>query len=132
METINKDAVYLQAMEVFKDAMQVADAFISKYHQLEFQDGIRLLSIEEVSKRLAGLNRKEVRKLYDSNKLRGLRRENGTIVIFSDSVDDYISGLKNITHNEYFANEQKVMKSAKAPITRTEIEKLTNKNKSEK
>ena len=127
METINvidKDAVFLEAMRVFKDAMGVADAFISKYHQLEFQDGIRLLSVEETSRRLGGLNREDVKKLCKSGKLEYYRKNNNTMVISSASVEKYIGDLQKITHNEYFTNEHNVMRRAKAPITRTEIEKF--------
>ena len=129
METINtelnttKDAIFLEAMQVFKNAVQVADAFVSKYHQLEYPDGIRLISIEEASRRLNGLNRREVKKLYDEGRLKGYRKNNSSIAIRSDSVEDYIRSLDKIMGDEYFTNEQKVMQKAKASITRSEIEK---------
>ena len=117
--SINKDAIFLQAMQIFNDAM-------TKYHQIEYHDGVRLISIEDASRLLGGLNRKEVKKLYEKGKIVGYRKNNNVIVIRSDSVVSYIMSLDKITQNEYFTNEQKSLQKARN-TSRSEIEKFIKK-----
>ena len=99
MQTVDTNAVFLQAMNVFNEA-------VTKLHQIGFDNGVRLLTTEETSQRLGNMKQEEVKKLYKNGTLKGLRKGNGTIVIFSDSIDSYILSLKKITDSQYFTNEQ--------------------------
>ena len=84
------------------------DKIIDKYYQIEFSDGVRLLRLSEVCDRLGGLNKSKVIKLYEAGVLKGVRKGNKSVYIFSDSLTEYIVSLKTILHSEYFVNEQNV------------------------
>ena len=125
METLNvidKDSVFLEAMRVFKDASL---NMLQLKNMERMSDERFLLSTDEVAKMLGGIDRKKVVRMYKDNVLKGIE-DGKNIKYFYESVKDYITKLQSpsFVQDEYFSNIQNVMRRAKAPITRTEIEKF--------
>jgi len=119
--------------EIFYSAVQLLDKMLERQEkmqvkelQIKMHDGIRLLTLQEVSRILAGLDVRKVKKLYDDGVLKGLKKNNSSVAIYSDSVQDYLAKTKTMIHDDYFSNEHNLMK--KARVTRSEYDKLTNRN----
>jgi hypothetical protein len=85
-----------------------------------------LLSVQEVSKMLGGLDRNKVTEMCKDGTLKwvlvnceGAKEKRR---IFYDSVVEYVTSLKHVIHGKYHTNELNLLQTAK--VSRSEIEKI--------
>ena len=127
MENINTELIEMlhQTAEMQKQTAMMLQQISNKMLSAEMSEEHLLLTIDEAAEKLGRMTPSDVRNMCKDGlltevKVKNSERRRVTLA----SVKKYVESLDSIGVGGYHSNEHNIMKKAKAPITRSEIEKF--------